>query len=284
MHAFSPDANKQRLLGILRDAEAADAAVVDKGLQFVEVAKASIEVNRELRNVITQMPSDAVLDTQSWARMTSGWESHKDASKALFSVFVSSTHTSSTSATASLGTTLAFTTAMPWMNEPSVKPHLAALDSTLHRAAKVADARLQLQTFGLNAALTGLRSPLALLNEAEAARTRPSTGQSQPTSILLPLRECIESSLAALLRRVPNQSPTGKTAAKVELIGSQCGKSGLAAYHFHNLGIDCGNLIKDLSGAKQADLPEKRTNSLYDAGVLFIIGFLSSLEVSKLKP
>jgi len=68
----------------------------------------------------------------------------------------------------------------------------------------------------------------------------------------------------------------------VTSIGSQCCLEGLATYHFHNLGIDCSNLLDQLSRGKQANLPVKQVNRLFDSGILFLRSFLGSLDVAKM--
>jgi hypothetical protein len=283
MSAFDPNPKKTKLLGVLQASEAADSAILRDSLEAVEAANTGLEINRSLQEVVRAIPDDSALPSSSWGQLTSAWDSHFTNSKAFASVTARASTFSATTFSASLSTSLAFVMATPWMATPPVAPKLAALDATLHRAAKVSDARAQLTRLGLNSAPSGSRSPMELLDEAEAARTRPSSGGILPTGILIPLRECIEATLAALLQRRPSQVATGKTQSKVTSIGDQCGLPNLPPHHFHNLGVECAKLVKDLSGSKQATMDPKRMNAHFDAGIFFLTSFLGSIDGARLR-
>jgi len=122
------------------------------------------------------------------------------------------------------------------------------------------------------------RTSLELLRDAQKAFG------GGPSSVLIPLRESILKTLAALLARRPTQEPADKAAKQIESVGMQCGREGLPVAHFPDLGTSGKRILDALSGAKQADLPAEKVSALFYEGVTFLNTLLESLDEAKLKP
>lgn len=283
MSVPSSSSHKTQLFSVLKASEQSDHALHTTLMSAAENVSDRLDLNRNLQNVIAAMPDDSALPQQEWTRLTAAWTEQPSSSPGqgqvpLFRVFSTAT------ATTSFSTTLAFMTSTPWMETAEAREPIAALDASVERTAKIDSVRADFARLGLTSAPPGRRSPLALFNDAVAARRLPSTGEPMPTSVLISLRESIDSALAALLQRRPTQAPAAKAVDKVPAIGAQCARPHLPQHYVNNVGVNCGKLLKELSSAKQAALGEKRLNTTFDAAVLFFQSFLSSLDESTLRP
>ncbi len=124
------------------------------------------------------------------------------------------------------------------------------LRRTLDRTPLLDEARSSMQRLGLDSRGGGLRAPIDLLDEAGGALEQPVVPGGRATSVLIPLRECIEAALSELLRRRSLQEPASKVVGKVTSIGRQCARVDLPPGHFERLGTDGDVLLNDLSSTK----------------------------------
>jgi hypothetical protein len=136
---------------------------------------------------------------------------------------------------------------------------------------------------GLNMRTGNGRIPADFLEESAAALAMPGVEDGRPTSVLIPLRECINAMLAMLLQRRPKQELGGKANEKIESIGNQCGRGGLVVTHFVALGKNAVKLLDDLSGFKQKSLSRRELMGYYHRGLSFLNAFMDSIDESKLK-
>jgi hypothetical protein len=140
-----------------------------------------------------------------------------------------------------------------------------------------------MRRLGLDTKRGSNRSALELLDAAHTALEQPSCNDGDAVSILITLRESINSMFAGLIARRPTQESAKKDREKVISIGSQCGRNGLAPAHFERLGDDASALLNHLSGSKQADVPRERLIEDFQQGLLFLNAFMSSIDETKLK-
>jgi hypothetical protein len=122
------------------------------------------------------------------------------------------------------------------------------LHQTLERFPLAEQAQSLMQRLGLDRRSGSRRAPLELLAEARGALEVPAFTHGALTSVLIPLRECIEAAIAELLRRRPTQEPAGKAQEKLRSIGRQCHRDGLDAAYFERLALESEALLDDLSG------------------------------------
>ena len=133
------------------------------------------------------------------------------------------------------------------------------------------------------AAMSRLRLDSRLLDEAERALAAPVFGEGTAVSVLIPLRECINRSIAELLRHRPTQEPARKVEDQVLSIGRHCSRPGLPDGHFEELGVQARTLLDTLSATKQKDIPRRELSALFSRAVLFLAVFLESLERGRLR-
>jgi hypothetical protein len=118
---------------------------------------------------------------------------------------------------------------------------------------------------GLDVCHGNNRSALQLLEDAKFSLEGPQTTAADGAlPILISLRECIESTLAELMRRRPQQEPASRSSDKIVSIGKQCGRNGLPANYFINLASNCPDLLNRLSGKKQATMPRTEIRAQFN--------------------
>jgi hypothetical protein len=158
------------------------------------------------------------------------------------------------------------------------------LDQTLERFPLLGDARSSMQRLRLDVRAGKYRTPLELLEDAAGALERPVSQEGGPTSILIPLRECIQSVIAELLRRRPNQEPAAKIADKLASLARQCALPSVAKSQFDNLAHDAEILVNELSGTKQAEMSRAQITAVFHRGLLFLNALMAGIDQNALRP
>ena len=102
-------------------------------------------------------------------------------------------------------------------------------------------------------------------------------------STLIPLRESINTTLADLIRRQP-QEKTGSISKKLVSLGRNCGFDGLDEAHFQRLAKRGEEVMDKLSDAKSANLKREEIIQVFNEGQTFFDAFLKSIDEKKLKP
>jgi len=277
----SPDtASKTKLLGVLGDAQASNAAARERAQEMAESFDFAEGLARHTRRVIEQVPNDSALPADMWGDLTRAWEEQTRLTTSVFNVISAAPSSSATTAAATLTTTGSTEILSGWV---SPSEELQALRSYVHRPNRIEMVRGLARIFRLDGASHGSRSPLQLLEEASAALARPVGDSPAPTAVLVSAREAVQLALADLLRRRPRQEPAAKAADKVSSLGLQCGRPHLATDHFERLGRDLARLLDRLSVAKTGVLSRRQVSDLFDEVLQFFEAFLRSLDSTALK-
>ena len=129
----------------------------------------------------------------------------------------------------------------------------------------------------------GKKGAIELFETAWAACNRPVANGSPVITSLIPMRECINKVVAELLRRRPRQQPAPSQAKKVESIGGQLGRDGIASTAIQSLADRWHTLNDELSSAKEADLSREEWRISLQKATLFLIELLESLDPGKLR-
>jgi hypothetical protein len=157
------------------------------------------------------------------------------------------------------------------------------LNDVLEKADWMEQVRRQLVRLHLGSAISGVRSPQALLDEANTAYLRPSSGAPNPAAILIPLREAILALVAELLRRRPKQESTSSQRKKIESICAQCGRSTLDSGQVSHMADEYDRIVNDLSNSKQAQMDRQQIRASLTRGFAFLEGFLGMIDDTKLQ-
>ena len=140
-----------------------------------------------------------------------------------------------------------------------------------------------LRQFGLTSAVPTKKSPAELFEIAWAAFGKPVTQSSPVVTSLIPMRECINATIAALLRRRPKQEPAKSRPDKIVSIGSQLARDGISPADIESLADRWTKLVDELSGSKQKDCSREEWQASLRRGTLFLMEFLQSLDPAKMR-
>ncbi len=140
-----------------------------------------------------------------------------------------------------------------------------------------------LHEFGLSTSAPGRKSPADLLEAACAAFERPVTQGSSASTSLIPMRECINSAVAALLQRRPKQEPSKSHRDKILSIGRQTAHSGITDWAIESMADRWENLSNELSSSKQKDVPRQEWMAILRRAMVLLIELLQSLDQKKMK-
>jgi hypothetical protein len=157
------------------------------------------------------------------------------------------------------------------------------LGNVIDRLAEKSKALELLHEFGLSTTAPGRKSPPELLEAACAAFERPVTQGSAASTSLIPMRECINSTVAALLQRRPKQEPAKSHRDKILSIGSQTAHSGITDWAIELMADRWEKLSKELSSSKQKDVPREEWMAIMRRAMVLLIEFLQSLDQTKMK-
>jgi len=166
---------------------------------------------------------------------------------------------------------------------PEIQAARAQFNQVLERAPLVETARLSLRRLKLDHRGGGDRTPLEILEQAKAALDRPSLAEAESLPVLVALRECIDASIAELVRRRLEQEPAGSIRDKLPSLGRHCARPDLDADHFDRLATDWHSLSNRLSGAKQAKLSRQQVSELFHQGLVFLNALLDSIDETRLR-
>jgi hypothetical protein len=279
--------DKDELLKLLAGVPAVAKEADALGKRISKSAQFADDMARVEHVVYTLVSEDAIPPAE-WRRSIESWRAWYGAAENLkngagphartFIVTGSST-VSSTSASISV----AFRVDPYILDLPQVRRAKAQYLSTLEHASLAESARESLARLQLDSSRKGQKSATELLAEAQGAFEHPAV-EDAAASVLIPLRGCIETVFADLIRRRPQQEPAGKPSDKVDSLARQCPGPQFGPDHFKRLGEDIERLLGELSSAKTADMARDRVIDLYCRSLLWLSGFLDSLDEIRFKP
>lgn len=168
--------------------------------------------------------------------------------------------------------------------QPVIDAEKTKLFQILERSPLVEEVKRSMCRLGLDKRGGNSRTPLELLEEAQGALDRPVIQGGGPTTVLIPLRECIDAVITELVRRRPKQEPVKGWSGKVVSVGRHCAHPGLKLDHFDRIGADVEILMNQLSGAKQTSMNREELNRFFHRGTLFLKALMDSIDESLLKP
>lgn len=157
------------------------------------------------------------------------------------------------------------------------------LGNVIDRLVEKSKALELLHDFGLSTTAPGRKSPTELLEAACAAFERPVTQGSSASTSLIPMRECINSTVTALLQRRHKQEPARSHRDKILSIGRQAALSGIKDWAINSMAGRWEKLWNELSSSKQKDVSRKEWMAILRQAMALLIEFLQSLDQTKMK-
>lgn len=286
--ADDPAKKKDELLQMLSQVESQAERLELLGQDIVRSARLSRDVAGPIRELLFHVPVGN-LSSERLDREVMGWRSWYVAAGELEKArtSVNSFVALSSAVASSSCDTFTVVAAAPDLAPPvriAVESAEARLRQIFERFPLLEQAASAMGRLGLDAPAGARRTPRQLLAEAQAALEQPSLQEGAPASVLIPLRECLDSTIAALLRRRRVQEPTPKIGDKLTSLGRHCARPGLPARHFERQAADAERLLNDLSTAKQAAMSRQQQTDLFYRGLLVLNALLESIDETLLRP
>jgi hypothetical protein len=157
------------------------------------------------------------------------------------------------------------------------------LGNVIDRLTEKSKALELLYEFGLSTAAPGKKCPAELLEVACAAFENPVTQGSSASTSLLPMRDCINSTVAALLKRRPKQNPAKSKRDKILSIAEQTARFGITDWAVESIADRYKKLCVELSSSKQEDVPREEWMVILRRAMVLLIEFLQSIDQTKMK-
>lgn len=148
----------------------------------------------------------------------------------------------------------------------------------------VASIKGEMSRLQLDVVNKAFRRPIQFLDEAYAIVEYPTIADPV-TSVILPVRSAIDSTIDELLHRRPVQGPAGTRTEKILSIGLQCARSGLPPDQFAEFAKSDRQLNAELSGdGKRKAMESAQVIGLFHRSALFLRGLLQALDEGRLRP
>jgi len=157
------------------------------------------------------------------------------------------------------------------------------LSQVIDRFADKEKVLILLKRHGLSSSTQGQKSPVELFETAWAAFEKPVKQDASADTSLIPMRECINSTIAEMLRRRPGQEPAKSQRDKIISICKQLAGEDVSKWAIENMTAQWENLLDELSGSKQKTYSREKWRDCLRRASLFLMEFLESLDPSKMK-
>lgn len=284
--------------GILRTLEQADAeeAEIERNARDLLVTvRNQRDVNKALGEVIKTLPDDSPIPEERWRDLQSLHDRHIIQARALKShlgkvpLYISSAYANlSTSATSTAAIVDVQSFANPnqgtheWYDSRFV-PRLKRLNEVVRMAIAQEELEHLFEVFQLDRNSGEIKSALVRLQEAYLALNQANAELATATSILIPLRDCIEAVSGMLLQRRPTQEKAAGLQKQIQSIGTQCKHDYVDADYFVRLGAQAACLHDIYSRAKDKRMLRDEVLVQFNAGIALIRTFLHAIDPNKLK-
>jgi hypothetical protein len=250
------------------------------------------DISSRMQNVIdganATLPLIAYMDTTNVEEVAVLWsEIAKQTEHSYHWLEGAYSSSDSASGTVSLSSTTISGIFSPKITPYSVDPdfHAAWIHyiDVANRPTLKADVINLIQTFHLDIAPTGKKSPLELFRTAHQAFESPISKDNPVITSLVPMREAVESALDELLKLRPQQESTGSSHSKKILsIGAQLKKdfiSDVVVQEWADQWHDISD--KDLSASKRYHMTREEWSRKLIRATQFFHSFLTGLDPMK---
>jgi len=196
---------------------------------------------------------------------------------------VSSSGNNATYAMADFTNVSNFINSIPYDIQGDTLAAAVRLGHVIDRFAEKEKVMLLLKQYGLINSVPGRASPVELFNTAWAAFEQPIREGSPAATSLIPVRECINSTISELLRRRPRQEPAKSAQNKIMSICKQLAVPGYSPQAIQYLAERWNRLVDELSDSKQRNYSREEWRVCLLHANLFLMDLLQCLDQSKMK-
>lgn len=275
---------KDKLLSLIKKGRKNSQLVVKRASKVLEYSQYISDFADASEKVITLTPSmDFRLQINSWHYLNQNLEAiNRGMEPTNFSLAASSCSTALSTMADFAQPEQIIKFALP-NNKDEAWAAAVALGSVIDKMADKVKALDLLHKFKLSTAAPNGKSAVALLETACAAFERPVTQEDPVSTSLIPMRECINTTIATLLRRRPKQEPAKSQKDKIISIGNQTALDGVPDWAISSMAERWDKLLDKLSSSKKADIHRSTWRATLQESLLFLIEFLQSLDQTKMK-
>lgn len=170
------------------------------------------------------------------------------------------------------------------LEEPIFKDYWRRFEQFASRPALKDEVVQLFRDFGFDVPQApGEKSPLEQFEIAHTSFLNPVTEDNPVSTSLLPLRECIDTVVASLIRMRPHQEPAQGHRNKIISIGIQLKKTSFPQTIVEELADQWHSLHDDLSGSKKKNITRDDWLARLNRGTSFLHGLLNGLDPHKLR-
>ncbi len=278
---------KEELIHILQEAELQATRLEELGRDVVQSARFTKDIVSPIRIIVSQIPSNA-LSLDQWERQIESWRtlqacaSELEASQETINSFKAVSF-ASTSTSSEVVMMSAPSLRLSPLAQAEMEGAKLQLLQTFQRFPLIDSTRSSMRRLRLDVRRGNGKTPLELLDDAHGALESPISQKDGPISILITLRECINSTINDLLRQRPTQERTKNVHEKLISLGHQCARPKLLEPHFDRLANDAKTLLDQLSGSKQAYFSRQQLIDFFNRGLIFLNALLESIDEDRLR-
>jgi hypothetical protein len=287
--------NRDSVLKTLDEADTENAEIERKTRELLITVRHQRDLNKAFAETIKTFPDDSPVPETQWRGLRSTFDKHIVQARAiksqldsvpLYTTSVASNFSVVATTSSAIIESHSFASTAGgktnWYNEKFV-PRLTQLNEVMRQGIQRDQLERLIRELHLDKDQGEIKSPLVRLQEAYLALNQANTELATATSILIPLRDCIEAISSMLLPRRPTQEKTGNLRMQIDSIGEQCKQDCVEVEYFTYLGQQAMVLHQTYSQAKDKRMLREEILGHFNAGVAFIYAFLHALDPQKLK-
>lgn len=281
----SDELKKRFIYHLIKAREAASSKLIERGQELVRQGHFIKTIADSVEEYTGCIPDDSYYSTEEWSRVTDVWVAAANKIEALspeggggFRVTMASTM----SANAAFMSPRSRIRQLDPDNEQRADKAVGKIIDVVLSSEWDEELENDFGRLGLDVATYG-RSPLDLLRESQISLLKPSGSEPNPTSVLIPMRECINGVLAGLLRRRPTQEQASHARDKVNSICTQLAKNWIDNGTIIRLAQEAEQLVDQLSSAKQGAISSQDIRSMFLRGKSFIKALLAVVDETKMR-
>lgn len=285
---------RDQLLRDINEADKVDARLEDRFREELVNVRHHRDVRRAFGEVITTLPSDSLLPDETWRNLSHEAHRHNaftgeisarlETMPRYSNTIVMGTSTTSSAAVqiVNLATHWPDIVNQDWYER--LQPKLTDFNDAVQQSIERERVELLFVKLGLDKDFGQIKSPLTRLQEAYLGLNQANAEIASATSILIPLRDCIEGIVSILLPRRPRQEQSGSLSNKIQSIGKQCGNANFDSQTFLRYGVQASSLHSIFSRAKDKRMLRTEILTHFNAGVTLIRAILTALDPDKFRP
>ena len=277
---------KDELERLIRESKTKSKKIVKKSSDLVQFGQHMTDLANASEKVMKYLPHSGI----DWKPKIGSWSyANQQQDAILASMMPISMPTATTSGTVTAYSMTDFATAdkvlgfVPLERQGEARVAVEQLSHVIDRLSVKDKVLSLLHEYGLSSAAPGEKSPAELFQTAHAAFEKPVMERDPAATSLIPMRECVNGTIAALLRRRPRQEPAKSQRDKILSICGQLAGSGVSQWAIESLARRWESLVDELSGSKKRDYSREDWAHCLRRASLFLLELLESLDPSRMK-